>query len=202
MPLNEATLQALTGGVILKQRVQRPQVHERTERIGTYWFFRYRLDEIQPDGTIKTTRKFHTIGPSRGKSAIGKRKAEAERDTFLAGLNAAESRSAAAAAANQPPEIGAILFGKLAELWRYDHVERQVGSRYLLAATTRDKYVHHLENHILPRWKDVRINEIKAKLVLDWLLNTCTSWGMIADLRNMMSGIFTKAQEWEILPDS
>ncbi len=25
---------------------------------------------------------------------------------------------------------------------------------------------------------------------------------MMADLRNIMSGIFTKAQEWEILPDT
>src|ERR1022692_4792609 len=28
------------------------------------------------------------------------------------------------------------------------------------------------------------------------------SWYLMADLRNLMSGIFTKAQEWELLPDS
>jgi integrase len=38
--------------------------------------------------------------------------------------------------------------------------------------------------------------------VLDWLQQEAQSWYMMADLRNLMSGIFTKAQDWELLPDS
>jgi hypothetical protein len=38
--------------------------------------------------------------------------------------------------------------------------------------------------------------------VLDWLSDVCDSWYMMADLRNIMSGIFTKAQEWEIIDES
>jgi len=41
-----------------------------------------------------------------------------------------------------------------------------------------------------------------TKAVLDWLHKECTSWCMMTDLRNIMSGIFTKAQEWELLPDT
>ncbi len=102
----------------MKKRVQHPSVHERKDRGSYYWFFRYWDDEIAPDGSIKTSRKFHTIGPSRGEHAIGKRKAEDERDNFFAGLNAARTRSEAAVAARQPIEVSAILFGKLAEMWR------------------------------------------------------------------------------------
>src|SRR5215831_7515756 len=63
---DKGTLLALTGGVRLVQRVQRPKVHERRDRGTKYWFFRYRADELLPDGSVKTKRKFHTIGPSRG----------------------------------------------------------------------------------------------------------------------------------------
>ena len=64
---NEANLLTLTGGVTLNRRVQHPKVHERKDRKGAYWFFRYWQDEMLPDGQIKPSRKFHTIGPSKGK---------------------------------------------------------------------------------------------------------------------------------------
>src|SRR5258706_15560783 len=96
----DATLLALTGGVQLKQRVQHPGVIERKDRGSYYWYFRYRHDELQSDGSIKTTRKFQIIGPSRGDGAIGKKQAEVERDRFLADLNAAPTRCEAAVVAN------------------------------------------------------------------------------------------------------
>jgi integrase len=86
-------------------------------------------------------------------------------------------------------------------MWRSDFVQREVGGRTLIAASTRAKYLNRLENHIMPRWKDTRIAEFRAKDVLDWLHCECQSWNTLADRRNIMSGIFTKAQEWEILPD-
>lgn len=186
----------------MKQRVQHPKISECRDRQAPYWFFRYWSDELLPDGTVKTSRKRKIIGPSKGASAIGKKQAEAERDGFLAELNRAPSQCEAAVKANELPEIGAILFGKLAEMWRNDFVERHVGGRALVAASTKAKYINHLENHILPRWKDTRLAEFRAKEVLDWLHSECGSWYMMADLRNIMSGIFTKAEEWEILPDS
>ena len=194
---NNANLQALTGGVRLKQRVQHPKVHERKDRGSYYWFFRYRRDELLPSGTIKTTRKFHTIGPSRGENAIAKKQAESKRDVFLAEQNAAPTRCEAAVVASQPVEVTAILFGKLAELWRKDYVDNP---KVKLATPTREKYRTRLDNHILPRWKDTRLGEFRTKEILDWLQHECTSWHMMIDLRNIMSGIFTRAQEWEILP--
>src|SRR5688572_7623199 len=118
MPPNDAILLALTGGLKLKMRVQRPRVHQRQDRKGTYWFFRYWHDELLPDGTIKTTRKFHTIGPGKGENKLNRREAEMARDRVLNQLNAAPTRAEAVADAKEPPEIGAILFGKLALMWR------------------------------------------------------------------------------------
>src|SRR5258708_33123634 len=115
---DKGTLLALTGGVRLVQRVQRPKVHERRDRGTHYWFFRYRADELLADGVVKTKRKFHTIGASRGGGALTKRQAETERDRVLAGLNNAPTRPEAVVAAKQPIHPGQIIFGKLAELCR------------------------------------------------------------------------------------
>ena len=200
MVANDGILLELTGGVRLKQRVQHPKVHERKDRSSCYWFFRYRQDELRPDGKIKTTRKLHIIGPSRGDGTLSKKQAEIERDKFLLDRNAAPSKCEAAVTERQPVEIGAILFGKLAELWRKDYVENPM---IRLAKPTRDKYSMRVDTHILPRWKDARLAELEnSKAILDWLQHECTSWYMMVDLRNIMSGIITRAQEWGIIPRS
>jgi integrase len=128
--------------------------------------------------------------------------AEAERNQFLEKLSATSVASAALEIGNPLADIGAILFGKLAEMWEWDYVERVVGGKSLVAASTREKYRNHLHNHILPRWASTRIGEFRAKNVLDWLQEESGSWYMMTDLRNIMSGIFTKTQEWEVLPDT
>ncbi len=48
------------------------------------WFFRYYADDIQTDGSFRTTRKKHVIGRSRDGDKITKKQAEIERDKFLA----------------------------------------------------------------------------------------------------------------------
>src|SRR5271156_5705125 len=110
---HDAMLLHLTGGVRLKQRVQHPSVIERKDRGSYYWYFRYRDDEILPDGMIKTRRKFHIIGLSRGDGALTKKQAEVERDKFLLERNGVaparpETPAPAPAAVPEKPEIGAI----------------------------------------------------------------------------------------------
>ena len=53
------------------------------------------------------------------------------------------------------PTLARLIFGKLAELWRREYVEKIAAGRPMVAAPTREKYVNALENHILPKWKDV-----------------------------------------------
>ena len=184
--------------------LQRPQVQECLDRGLPYWFFRYREDQQLPDGGVKTTRKRHILAPSQGRYALSRRQAETARDRFLAGLQAppvALTASTASASSNVAP-VTELSFGQLAAVWRRDFVEGQGGGRALVAASTRAKYIRHLQNHVLPRWRDTLVHELRAKPVLDWLQEEGQSWYMMADLRNLMSGIFTKAQEWELLPDS
>ena len=178
--------------------VQQPQVHQRTDRKGSYWFFRYWSEESLPDGSIKTTRRFHTLGPSNGQDALTRTAAEARRDSILGGLDVIPPTEVAVP--HPPPaEPGAILFGNLAEMWRRDYVENP---KIRLAEPTRIKYRTRLGFHILPRWSGVRISQMRSKEILDWLHAECTSWYMMVDLRNIMSAIFSKGQEWEILPDT
>ena len=166
----------------------------------------------QRDGELTARKEPHTEIIA-GDLILGRRDSiyraslatESERNRFLAGLNVAPTRPEAAVAADNAasrPEAGAIIFGRLAEMWRKDFVECKVGGKALVAASTREKYLNHLANHILPRWKDTRLAEFRAKDVIDWLHETCESWYMMVDLRNIISGIITKAQEWEIIPES
>src|ERR1035437_2949017 len=147
-------------------RVQHPKVHQRDDRNGTYWFFRYWHDELLADGTIKTTRKFHTIAPGKGENKLTRREAETARDKVLNELNAAPTRTEAAVLGKEPVDVSAILFGKLAEMWRDDYVDNP---KVKLATPTREKYRTRLDNHILPRRKDVRLGEMRAKDIMDWL---------------------------------
>lgn len=194
-----------SGGSTLPTHLQHPKVQECLDRGSPYWFFRYRQDQQLPGGGVKTTRKRHILAPSKGRYALSRRQAETARDRFLAGLLAPPEHLLAAptGGVSPSPKLATDLsFGQLAAVWRRDFVEGQAGGRPLVAASTRAKYIRHLENHILPRWRDTLVHELRAKPVLDWLQEEGQSWYMMADLRNLMSGIFTKAQEWELLPDS
>lgn len=193
----------LTGGAELKRRVQHPKVHERNNRGKYYWFFRYWKDEVQPDGSIKATRSFQKIGLSRGPDKISHKDACIERDKFFVNENAAPTKQESNSLVQgppPPPDPGDIILGKLAELWRSDYVDNR---KVKLAKPTRVKYNDRLDNHILPRWKDARLADLnESKAVLDWLQSECTSWYMMVDLRNIMSGIITRAQEWGVIPRS
>ena len=186
MPPNEVSLQALTGGVILKRRVQHPMVHERKDRGRYYWFFRYYADEIQRDGSVKTTRKFYTIGPSRGDNAIGKRQAEIERDKFLAKLNAATTEEAV----QQVVVTGIALFGEVAKMYE----EGYLGREHQISKPTRAKEKFYLDEYLVPRWGKCRLNEIKPKAVEDWLHTTFDSWWTMHGVRAIMSRIFYYAE--------
>ena len=184
--------------------LQHPKVQECLDRGSPYWFFRYWEDQQLPDGGVKTCRKRHILAPSKGRYALSRRQAETARDRFLAGLQAPPTPPAASTASvsSSPALAPDLSFGQLAAVWRRDFVEGQAGGRALVAASTRAKYIRHLQNHILPRWRDTLVHEFRAKPVLDWLQEEGQSWYMMADLRNLMSGIVTKAQEWDLLPDS
>jgi hypothetical protein len=179
----DSTLLSLTGGTYLKQRVQHPEIHERVERGVPYFYFRYYHDELMPDGSVKTTRRRHVCGPSKGKDKITHTRAEQIRDEFLHERNVAASRPQATVKTREPIDVNQILFGKLAELWRKDHVEKVAAGRHVIAKPTREVYINALDKHILARWKDTRLADLRAKEVLEWLQEEAKSWHMMAQLR-------------------
>jgi len=189
----ECNLQSLTGGLRLKVRIQHPGIHERTDRGGSYWFFRYWDDALRPDGTTKPVRKFHVIGPSEGDNRLSKKKAEVERDKFLLKINKPTIQEKIA--------DGLVLFSRMVDKYKAAHIEAQVAGRFLLAKPTRLKYLLHLEQRIVPQWGERRLCEIKPDEVQQWLFETCESWHMMNDLRGIMSGIYTKAEEWGYWPE-
>ena len=190
---SDANIQSLTGGLRLKVRVQHPDIHERTDRKGSYWFFRYWDDVVQPGGKEKAVRRFQTIGASKGENRLTKKQAEVERDKFLAKINKPTVQEKIA--------DGLVLFSKMVEKYKATHVEAQVAGRFLLAKPTRLKYAIHLDQRIVPQWGEYRLCEIRPDEVQQWLHKSCESWHMMNDLRGIMSGIFTKAEEWGYWPE-
>jgi integrase len=168
-------------------------VHERTDRRGSYWYFRYWDDVLQADGTMRAVRKFQVVGPSKGDNRLAKKQAEVERDKFLAAINKPTIQEKVA--------DGLVLFTRMVDKYKAAHVEAQAAGRFLLAKPTRLKYLLHLEQRIVPKWGDRRLCEINPDDVQQWLFETCDSWHMMNDLRGIMSGIYTKAQEWGYWPE-
>src|ERR1035437_2078801 len=109
----EGSLHMLAGGLRVKARVQHPQVKPRKDRQGWPWVFRYWSDEIQPDGSAKTLRKYQSVGLSKGEGAITKKQAEIERDKFLAKLNAPTVE----AAVEKLATTGVAQFGEVAKMY-------------------------------------------------------------------------------------
>ena len=60
----------------------------------------------------------------------------------------------------RPASFGAIRFGELAEMWWKDYVDNP---KVRLAEPTRLKYRTRLRSHILPRWKDVPISQMRRE---------------------------------------
>src|SRR5688500_8333165 len=107
------SLHMLAGGLRVKARVQHPQVKPRKDRQGAPWVFRYRHDEVQADGSMRTLRKYQEVGASKGEGAITKKQAEVERDKFLAKLNAPTTEEAV----QQVVATGVAFFGEVARMY-------------------------------------------------------------------------------------
>jgi integrase len=186
MLLTEGNLHMLAGGLRVKVRVQHPQVKPRKDRQGWPWVFRYRADEIQSDGNMKTLRKYQEIGPSKGDGAITKKQAEVERDKFLAKLNAPTVE----AAVQQVAASGVALFGAVAEMYEKGYL----GRTDQISTPTREKEVFYLLQYIVPRWGELRLNQLQPQAVEDWLHTAFDSWWTMHGVRAIMIRIYTYAE--------
>jgi len=143
-------------------------------------------DEVQPDGTIKTLRKYQSVGPSKGENAITKKQSESERDIFLAKLNASTIQVAEEKAAAS----GVALFGQVAKM----HEDGYLSRENQVAKPTREKERFYLTAYIIPRWGKLRLNQIQPEAVEDWLHTTFDSWWTMHGVCAIMSRIFYYAE--------
>ena len=81
---------------------------------------------------MKTLRKYHEIGPSKGEGAIIKKQAEVERDKVLAKLNAPTPE----VAVQQVASTGVALFGQVARMYKEGYLARPKWKHVNLAAAT------------------------------------------------------------------
>jgi integrase len=183
---NEGTLQALTGGLKVKVRVQHPKILEAKFREGWKWFIRYYADVQQRDGVMKTVRKKQAIGVSRGEGKITKKEAEVERDKFLAKLNA----PTVDVAVEQLAATGVVLLSQIARMYDEGYLSREKQ----IAKPTRDKERHFLETYIVPKWGSYRLNQVRPQAVEDWLHTTFESWWTMHGVRAMMSRLYYYAE--------
>ena len=168
----------------MKIRVQHPKVHERRDRKSHCWLFRAWVDEIHPDGSVKVTRKFFNLGPSRGDRAISKKEAEVARDKILLKLNTPTVKQALAK--------GPALLGEVAKMYKESYLYRADQ----ISRPCREKEESHLNLHIIPKWAKHRLNEISTKQVEDWLYELPHSWSMRRSIRYIMARIYRKAEDW------
>jgi integrase len=182
----EGNLHVLAGGLRVKARVQHPQVKPRKDREGWPWVFRYWFDEVQPDGSVKTLRKYQAVGPSKGADAITKKAAEIERDKFLAKLNAPTLE----VAVQQVASTGVALFGEVAGMYE----EGYLGRQDQIARPTREKETFYLQHYIVPKWGQLRLNQIQPKAVEDWLHTEFDSWWTRHGVRAIMNRIYAHAE--------
>jgi integrase len=186
MLATEANLHMLAGGLRVKARVQHPQVKPRKDRQGWPWVFRYRADEVQPDGSLKTLRKYQEIGPSKGDGAITKKQAEVERDAFLGKLNAPSVE----VAVQQVASTGVALFGKVATMYEEGYLARA----NQISTPTREKEEFYLRRYIVPKWGALRLNQIQPKAVEDWLHTTFGAWWTKHGVRAIMNRVYSHAE--------
>ncbi len=76
---------------------------------------------------------------------------------------------------------------------RYE--KEELPARY----STRVPYQSYLDNYVRPRWGDVRIANIRAMAVEDWLKGLKLAPKSRGHVRALMSTLFKCAQRWELV---
>ena len=69
-----------------------------------------------------------------------------------------------------------------------------------IATPTREKETFYLNHYIVPRWGDLRLNQIQPQAVEDWLHTTFDSWWTMHGVRAIMVRVYRYAEghgAWE-----
>jgi integrase len=147
---------------------------QKRSRGPAVWVWRFR--QKQSDGRDKKLSVLLGTAQEIKSEAEAWRKAEAHR------IHADSKRT---------PE-GRVSFGALCD--RY--IAEAAPTRH----STRKSYMTILNKHVMPKWENVRISQVRPMYVQEWLMNlnlTATTKGKI---KALMHRLFERAMFWELIP--
>ena len=143
-----------------------------------YWYIRYRRKVLVGKDQIKREEKWHKLGYC---DEMTKREAQRLRDEIMRDVN----REAYTLQSQ-------VRFTDFVRVYKEQHV-------VTLALGPQQKYLSLLDNHIVPAFGKLRLCDIGTQLI-QALINAKAdeglSWWTRKDIKGIISGIFTKAEDW------
>lgn len=164
-------------------RVQNPDLQKTKSRRNPRWFIRPYVPHRTADGKVKQKQERFYLGAC---SEVPKRKAIVLKNERMALIN----RQQWVAAVQLP-------FGQVIDLW----LKTFVWSAGNLSRATQMKYQSHVDSRIRPEFGAMPMGDIDTRRVDGWLSRLAEqglSFNTRKDIRNTLSGIFTKARKWGI----
>lgn len=157
-----------------RREYQKPNVL-RQDGPQPYWYIRYKV-RVFHEGRFERKEKWHRLGDC---DKMTKREAERARDTLLATVN------------NQVLTLREhIPFKDFVEIYRNDFMPT-------LGPAAQAKYNSHINNHLLPAFGPLSLSAIDTQRIQSLLTSKHhLSWWARSDMRNILSGIFTRAIKW------
>jgi len=117
--------------------------------------------------------------------------------TEVAALKAAHALRIDANQQTPQTESGPSTIAELVAHYRLKELAGDSNGRK--AFSTRDGYECYLDNWILPRWQNHKLNQVKPVAVEAWLDSIKRARGTRAKIRNIMSAVFNHAMRYEWL---
>jgi integrase len=117
--------------------------------------------------------------------------------TEVAALKAAHALRIDANQQTPQTESGPSTIAELVAHYRLKELAGDSNERK--AFSTRDGYECYLDNWILPRWQNHKLNQVKPVAVEAWLDSIKRARGTRAKIRNIMSAVFNHAMRYEWL---
>ncbi len=117
--------------------------------------------------------------------------------TETAALKAAQALRIDANQQTPQAESGPSTIAELVAHYRLKELTGDSNGRK--AFSTRDGYECYLDNWILPRWQNHKLNQVKPVAVEAWLDSIKRARGTRAKIRNIMSAVFNHAMRYEWL---
>ncbi len=160
-------------------RIQNPKLQKTTGR-NPRWYIRPYVPVLTSEGTDSRQQRFF-LGNC---SEVSKRQAAIEKNRRLEKINR-----------RQWIVTAQIPFADFIDTWLKTYV-RAKGN---LSTATQIKYESHVDYRIRPAFGALMVGDITTQRVDEWLADMAKnglSYNSRKDLRNTLSGIFTRARKW------